>query len=94
MNPSDLQQHIIAFIAEIEACAKSTSFATDRPLYHQDIVTAASWLVKISRGVPTADVAAEIKSPQTDKAFGDYWRQGEWGDREAKALKRLRDAVS
>lgn len=93
MNSSELQQHIVAFIAEIEACAKATTFANDRPVYIQDIAAAASWLVKIYHGVSTADVVGEIKSPQTDKAFGDYWRQGEWGDREAKALKRLRDAV-
>jgi hypothetical protein len=94
MNPAELQKHIVAFIAEIEECAKSTTFANDRPIYLQDIATSASWLVKVHHRVPTADVIEEITSPQIDKIFGDYWRQGEWGKREAKALERLRSALS
>ena len=70
------------------------SIANDRPVYFRDIATAASWLVKLHHGAWTKDVIGEINSPQTDKIFGDYWRQGEWGNREAKALERLRTVVS
>lgn len=94
MDAADLQKHIITFIAEIEDCARSTSYASDRPIYNQDIATAASWLVKLNQGVAVADVIGEINSKQTDKMFGDYWRQGEWGSREATALERLRTVVS
>ena len=94
MNSIELQQHIIAFISEIETCAKSTAFAGDRPVYLQDIATASSWLVKLNRGVLPDEVVKEILSPQIDKAFGDYWRQGVWGDFEANALKKLRETIS
>jgi hypothetical protein len=78
MTSFELQHHIVAFLAEIEACAKSTTFANDGPVYRRDIATAASRLVKIYHGASTAEIIEEIKSPQTDKAFCDYWRQGEW----------------
>jgi hypothetical protein len=87
MNPFDLQNHIVAFIAEIEACAKFTTFANDRPVYLRDIATASSWLVKIYQGVSSAKVIEEIQSPQTDKALGDYWRQDEWGEREDEGTR-------
>jgi hypothetical protein len=88
-----LQEKILEFIAVIETCLKSTTYADDRPVYLSDIASAASWLIKLHKGAPPVEVAREIISPKTDKQFGDYWRQGDCGDREAKALKNLQDHV-
>jgi hypothetical protein len=88
-----LQEHIIEFMSVIEKCLHSTSYANDRSVYTKDIARAASWLIKLHKGIFPLEVAQEIIDPKTDKDLGDYWRQGEWGDYEAKALKSLQEQI-
>lgn len=89
-----LEQQILEFMSVIEECLKSTSYADDRPVYLKDMAKAASWLIRLHKKVsPPLEIAQEIISTQTDKYFVDYWRQGEWGDREAKALKNLQEEI-
>ena len=93
ISSNQLTQEILAFMAVIHACHANTNFANDRTVYAQDLMAAMGWLAALRAGTSPADVAAEIRSPQTDKRFGDYWRQGEWGDKQAAALKKLQGSV-
>ncbi|MBI3611068.1 MAG: hypothetical protein HY204_10265 [Nitrospirae bacterium] len=89
-----LKKFILTFVGVISDCANSTKHADDRPVYLADIASAAQWLVDMDRGTRPEDVAAVICSDKTSKDFGDYWRQGEWGEREAAAFKELRGRVN
>lgn len=93
ITSDQLTEKILAFMAVIHACHAETTFANDRSVYAQDLMAAMGWLAALRAGTSAADVAAEINSPQTDKQFGDYWRQGEWGDKQAAALKKLQSSV-
>lgn len=87
------ERQIIEFLAVIEDCLKSTTFAADRTVFQQDISVVASWLTAIHRGTEVNKVIDQILDPQTDKYFGDYWRQGEWGEKELSALTSLQVAL-
>ncbi len=88
-----LREQLTDFMSVVEENLRATTYANDRPVYMADLAQIAEWLVKLHKGVPPADVASEIIAPQTDKYFGDYWRQGKWGNNEAAALKKLQDAI-
>ena len=91
--PDWLIQEILDFMAVIYHCYAHTNFANDRSEYARDIAMAMGWIVDLMDGRRIEDVAKNILSPQTDKCFGDYWRQGEWGTKEAEALKQLKDSI-
>ena len=88
-----LTQKILEFMSIIHECHAKTNFANDRAIYAQDLMAAMGWLVDLRAEKNPADVAREIKSPRTDMQFGDYWRQGEWGDMAAKALNKLQSSL-
>lgn len=91
--PDWLTQKILDFMAVIYHCYAHTNFANDRPVYARDIATAMGWIVDLRDGRGIEYVAKNILSPQTDKCFADYWRQGDWGNKEAEALKQLKDSI-
>ncbi len=91
--PDWLIRRILDFMAVIYQCYAHTNFANDRSVYARDIATAMGLIVDLRDGGGIEDVAKNILSPQTDKCFGDYWRQGEWGNIEAEALKQLKDSI-
>lgn len=94
VNSSEwLRERIIEFMSVVEENLSSTTYANDRSVYMADLALLAKWLVKLHKKVPPTEVATEIVSPQTDKRFGDYWRQGIWGENQAAALKSLQDAI-
>ena len=93
MNSNQLIQKILDFMAVIYECHSNTKFVTDRAVYAKDLAAAMGWIVELRSGVSVDDVRDKIRSPATDKHFGDYWRQGDWGDKEAKALKKLKDSI-
>ena len=88
-----LRDWIIDFIGALGDCYTETTFAQDRPIFASDIAVAATWLVDLQRGMEPELVIEKILSSETSKKFGDYWRNGEWGDRSASALEDLRAAV-
>jgi len=93
VSSNQLTQEILAFMAVIHECHANTNFANDRAVYAQDLMAAMGWIAALQAGKSAAEVVSEIKSPQTDKQFGDYWRQGEWGDKQADALKKLQTSL-
>jgi len=88
-----LRDRVIEFVGALEDCYRETTFAQDRPIFAKDIAAAASWIVELQRGEEPEVVIEKILSTETDKQFGDYWRNGEWGDRSANALQELRAAI-
>lgn len=88
-----LDHVILDFIVVLANCWQQTTFANDRNVYSQDLAIAASWLGDLHRGRTQQEVASEILSSQTTKHFCDYWRHGEWGEREAQAFALLMDKV-
>lgn len=84
-----LETRILDFMSVIENCLNSSTYADDRPIYTKDLAEAAKWLLKLHRKIPPTEVASEITSSSTSKFFGDYWRQGQWGDMESQALSDL-----
>jgi len=93
IDSEQLIQKILGFMTVIHECYSSTTFANDRSVYAQDLAAAMGWIVELRAGADVKSVRDEILSPATEKHFGDYWRQGDWGDKEANALKRLKDSI-
>jgi len=90
---NQLMQEILDFMTVLHECYSNTTFAKDRPVYAQDLAEAMGWIVELKNGVDAEEVITKILSPATDKHFGDYWRQGDWGEMEANALKELKDSL-
>jgi len=93
MTSNQLTEKILDFMAVISECYSNTSFANDRLLYARDLVTAMDWIVELRHGVDVEKIIAKILSPEIDKYFGDYWKQGDWGANEVNALKKLQDSL-
>ncbi len=93
MTRNQLTEKILDFMAIISECHANTSFANDRLLYARDVATAMGWIVELKRGVDVEKVITKILSPETDKYFGDYWKQGGWGADEVNALKKLQNSL-
>ena len=87
-----LLQKIIAFLIIIHDCRDETIYANDRSLYSEDLFYVTGWLKKLEIDGNIDFVLQDILSPKTDKHF-DYWRQGEWGEREMKGLSDLRKMI-
>lgn len=85
-----LEQQILDFMVAVHQCYANTNFAEDRSVYAQDLAEAMGWIAELRSGVDAEKIAEEMLGPATAKHFGDYWRQGEWGDKEADALKNLK----
>lgn len=88
-----LRDRVVEFLGVLQDCLRETNYTQDRIAFTKDVVAAATWVVDLHRGRSADSVKTEILAPQTDKTFGDYYRQGEWGKRSSDALQTLRDAV-
>jgi len=86
-----LHDALIRFLDVLLKCLHGTSYAMDRPIYLQDIAVVASWIVDLSKKVEEKVIVKQIISHSTNKQFGDYFRQGEFGEKEAEALKQLQN---
>jgi hypothetical protein len=62
-------------------------------VYAQDLAVAVGWMVALKKGVDPGKIIEKIRSSETDKCFGDYWRSGVWGEKELRALKELQAQV-
>jgi len=93
MKSDQLILKILDFMTVIHECYSNTTFANDRSVYAKDLATAMGWIVELRAGTNNQIVRDKILSLATEKHFGDYWRQGDWGDKEAKALKKLKDSI-
>ena len=96
MNKEDaqwLQEKILDFMITIEDCLISTTYTSDRTLYTNDLATAARWLIKLYKKEPIINICCEIVSTKTSKYFGDYWKQGSWGNNEMKSLNILQEQI-
>lgn len=86
-----LIQKILDFMAVLYECYTSTTYAQDRAIYAKDIAHAMGWIANVRDGGDIQNIVSEILGPETDKYFGDYWRQGEWGEKEINALENLKN---
>ena len=82
---------ILDYMAVVCDCLAQSDFANDRPVYMGDLALASAWLVKLHRGETAAAVANDIA--QAGKALFDYYRQGPWGERHAKAAAALQGSA-
>jgi hypothetical protein len=94
VSRSQLIENILDFMVVIHACHSATKFANDRPVYATDLIVAMGWIVELKNGTDIEKVTAAILSPDTSKQFSDYWRQGDWADKEHEGLKQLRIGLS
>lgn len=90
IDQQELERELIKFSLVIEECHSSTTFANDRALYAQDLVSVIGWIRRLRNGIRPRDLIDEISDPKTDKIFGDYLKRGEFADRELAALAELR----
>jgi len=90
MTTDALHQHFLSFMTVLHDCYSRTTYSNDRSLYATGLATAMGWIVDLQNGTEVSKVIEHICDPQTDKQFGDYWKQGDWGDKESHALERLR----
>ena len=94
ISRDQLEQKILDFMAIVHECYANTNYSNDRSVYARDITEAAGWIAELRSGVDAGDVVDKILNPATAKHFGDYWRQGNWGDREAEAFEKLKAAIT
>ena len=87
-----LLQKILEFVVAVYDCRTNTPFVQDRKLYADDLVIATGWMVDLYKGKKPNDVAITIIDPSTSKMF-DYWKQGEWGDKECEAFEFLKQSI-
>ena len=92
-DQENLKNRILSFIIELHECYKNTKFPEDRALYANDIALAIGWISDIEKIGNVDEVVNTILDPETSKSFTDYWKKGEWGDHEAKALMRLKEEL-
>ena len=92
-NEGWLEEKIIEFMTIIDECLSTTTYANDRQIYTSDLVTAARWLMGLRKGEQVHNICREILSDKTSKHFGDYWRQGSWGENEANGLATLQEQI-
>lgn len=85
-----LVQRILDFMVVMYECYTNTTHTEDRMVYAKDIAIAMGWIVKVRSGDDLQEIVHQILGPETDKYFGDYWRQGEWGEKELEALEDLK----
>ena len=90
MNKHDLSELILDFMTVIHRCHAQTTFTEDKKVYARDLVVAMHWIAELREGAEIEAVIEKINHPAVDKHFGEYWRQGEWGDDELNALSELR----
>lgn len=76
---------VFRFMETIDYCINNTQYSADRAVYLEDMAIASRWLMQVHRGDPECEIIATILNHETDKHFGDYWRQGPCGDLHAKA---------
>ena len=93
MTTDRLIEEILDFMTILYRCHAGTTYAEDRAIYAKDLTMAMSWIVELRSGVDIKEIIDKISSPETDKYFTDYWRQGEWGAKEADALEALKVAI-
>jgi hypothetical protein len=86
-----LDDALIIFLSVLLECLNKTTYSVDRPVYMQDIAIAASWIVEFSQKKDLHSITEKITSSSTNKLFGDYFRQGDLGIKEADALKELQN---
>lgn len=91
ISKNELIDEILNFMIIIYSCYCKTTYVEDRNIYAQDLASAMSWIVDLNKGIDNMMVVKKILSSDTEKHFGDYWRQGEWGNKEADALQNLKD---
>ena len=89
----DLISGILDFMAVLYECYIGTTYSQDRNIYAKDIAMAMGWIVELRKSGNVEGLIETILSPNTDKYFGDYWRQGEWGDKQAKALGAFKNSL-
>ena len=92
-NERWLKEKIIEFMIIIDDCLSTTTYANDRHVYMSDLVAAARWLINLYKGEPVINICHDILSEKTNKHFGDYWRQGSWGENEANTLATLQEQI-
>ncbi|MEQ1604458.1 MAG: dihydropteroate synthase [Pyrinomonadaceae bacterium] len=88
-----LEEALIKFSLAIEECHSSTTYAEDRALYAQDLVQVMGWIRSLRSGASNEQLIADISDSRTAKLFGDYWKKGEWADKELAALAELRSTI-
>jgi len=93
IDKASLASKILDFLAVLHSCLSETTYTQDRSIYASDIAIVVGWLVKLHQGQAANDVANLIVDSSTTKGFTDYWRQGHWGDLEARALNDLQSWV-
>jgi hypothetical protein len=92
-NRDLIMQAILDFMTVVYECHANTGFAEDRAVFAQDLMSAMEWVIRLRDNSELENVVGKILGLETEKHFGDYWRQGVWGDKEAAALKKLKKSV-
>ena len=82
-NKTWLKTHIEKFVEVIKECITNTTFKKDIEFYERDLLFVNSWLNDLEiENSNYMEVVTKILEPQTSKILTDYWRNGEWGDKQ------------
>ena len=84
---------IVRFTQKTLERYNETNYAEDRVAFQRDIVTCANWFVEAYNSVNVEEVITKILDSSSAKYILDYYKQGKWGDEQAKAFVHLQDEV-
>lgn len=84
-----LFMEVIIFLEVVCDCYKNTPFEEDKNIYKEDIILISKWVSKLSNDENIQILIKEMNEDSTKKHFFDYWRRGQYGEKENNAFKRM-----
>lgn len=67
-------------------CLMQTPYSSDKVAFQSDINICVGWLLKIHDDVPIKEIIDDILDSSTSKHFFDYYKEGVYGDIQAKGF--------
>lgn len=93
MQKNNLTEEIMEFLKVTYECYKTTNYAEDRKAFESDIALCVGWLISIYNDDNIQKTINDILDTSTSKHISDFYKQGIFGDKQAKAFTRLVNAM-
>jgi len=89
----NLVDAIVDFTKLTLKCYHETNYTEDRVAFQRDLVLCSEWLVLALDNSRVKDVPNLILDISSSKTVLDYYKQGVWGDEQAKAFVELQNRM-
>jgi hypothetical protein len=94
MISKDIVVNLIASFTKLTLkCYHDTTYAEDRIAYLRDLALCAEWMVLALDGSNIENVISMILDSSSSKYILDYYKEGTWGDEQAKSFAELQSRL-